>query len=111
MSNRDIPERDWKILRSMKDEKLDVALLRIFEKIEKVMKNERQSLHKRYLSLWKTMRKEDRKISRMFDDLKRSNAINMLIAWRHYDLLSDEELAQFSERTRATIEFLTSPGR
>ena len=91
----------------MKDEKLDVVCHRIFEKVEKVLKDDRKSGHKRYLALWKLMRTEDREIGRMFDDPKRSNAINMLVAWRQNGLLTDEELRQFSEKTGESIEALS----
>ena len=99
MARRGSFERDWKKLRSTKDEKLNIACAKIFKKVEKLLKNDRKTRHERYLALWKIMRREDREIGRMFDDLKRSNATSKLIAWRQNGLLSDEELAQFSEQT------------
>ena len=103
-----IREKDWKRLRAMKDEKLAIACDRIFEKIERLIEKKGDASHETYLKLWKTLRTEDRKIGDMFDDLKRSNALQKLTAWYRYKLLSDEELAGFTDETRDTIEFFVN---
>ena len=52
-----------------------------------------------HLQLWKLLKEEDREISIMFDDLKRSNAIHKLAAWKHNDIISEERFAEFSDET------------
>jgi hypothetical protein len=52
-------------------------------------------------------RAEDERIALMFDDLKRSNAVLKLGAWRRYEVLSDDELKQFSEETQRNAELLS----
>ena len=39
----------------------------------------------------------------MFDDLKRSNAIHKLAAWKHNRVISDVRFAEFSDETQQTI--------
>ena len=103
---RSVPESDWKKLRAMKDDVLNIACERIFEKIEKIMKEREGSEHEAYLQLWKLLKQEDRKISIMFDDLKRSNAIHKLAAWKHENVVSDKRFAGFSEETQETVKVL-----
>ena len=62
--------------------------------------------HEAYLRLWKILKKEDAKIATMFDDVKRSNAFQKIAAWNFYGLISDKELAQFSEDTQEIIHIL-----
>ncbi len=103
---RSVPESDWKKLRAMKDDVLNVACERIFEKIEKIMKEREGSVHAAYLQLWKLLKEEDREISLMFDDLKRSNAIHKLAAWKHNNVISDKRFTEFSVETQETVKML-----
>jgi hypothetical protein len=40
----------------------------------------------------------------MFNDLRRSNAVLKLVAWKRYGFLTESELNGFSEETQSTIE-------
>ena len=104
--SRDIPERDWKKLRSLKDSALNIACERVFQKVEKLIDSREADSHKYYLKLWKVMREQDKLISLMFDDLKRSTAIIKLSAWKRNGILSDENFKEFSEETQKRIESL-----
>ena len=95
----DIPEKDWKIVRSMKDDVLDLACRRIMEKLTKIIADEEKSAHARYLELWEAIQEEDRDIGLMFNDLKRSSAILQLARWRYNGLISDDELESFTPET------------
>lgn len=88
----DISEKDWKIIRSMKDRILNLACERILAKISKIIKNEGDHAHARYLELWKMLRSENEDIAIMFDDLKRSNALIKLAKWKFHGLITDDEL-------------------
>lgn len=99
-----IPEKDWKKLRSLKDSALNIACERIFEKIKKLMDSRGAESHKYYLKLWKMIKAEDREIALMFDDLKRSTAIYKLAMWKKNGILSNESFDQLSEKTRERIK-------
>ena len=104
--SRDIPERDWKKLRSLKESALNIACERIFQKIEKLIASRGAESHKYYIKLWKLMREQDKEISLMFDDLKRSNAILKLAAWKKNSILSDDNFKEFTEETQKRIDSL-----
>lgn len=97
------PERDWKKLRSIKKDLLDVACERILKKIENLINNKTNDNHKAYLKLWKLIRKEDRKIATMFDDPKRSNAIFQMAELVKHDLIDQKTLKEFSQETQERI--------
>lgn len=106
-----LPERDWKKLRSLHPELLAEACERILAEVRELIDDKSEDNHARYLALFKLMRKRDREIADMFNDLKRSNAIYMLTALRHHGLLTDGLLERFSEETRASVEAMCSPKR
>ncbi len=103
-----ISERDWKRLRKMKPEVLEEVCTQVFIVVRELIDGKSGSNHKKYLELFRLMRKHDCEISEMFDDLKRSNAMQKVAAWRKYGFLTDEALSEFSEETRSTVEFLDS---
>lgn len=103
-----IPESDWKKLRSLKDIALTRACENIFDKVERVAASRKGQEHKSYLTLYSLIKKEDRKIAEMFDGLRRSNAIQMLTAWKYNKIITDEEFTLFSDETKRIVNlFLT----
>lgn len=107
----DISEKDWKKLRSLQDQALNIACERIFHKINKVIESRGAESHKYYLKLWTVLREQDEEISLMFDDLKRSTATFKLSVWKRNGILSDENLKEFTEETQKRIESLCEIAR
>ena len=95
-----IPESDWKKLRAIKDDLLNIVCTRIFEKINKIINEQSGNEHKTYLKLWKILKEEDYEISIMFDDFKRSNAIQKLAAWKYNEVISDDLFSKLSSETQ-----------
>ena len=67
-----IPERDWKIIRDLKQELLNVACEQIFQHIEKLSADRSGLQHKTYLELYKLIQKEDDKIAQRGQVLPRA---------------------------------------
>jgi hypothetical protein len=108
---RDIPEKDWKKLRSLKDSTLNIACDRIFEKIKNLSESRGSENHKYYLKLWKLIRDEDKEISLMFDDLKRSTGIFKLAMWKKNGFLSQEAFDELSKETQEHIDLILNINR
>jgi hypothetical protein len=106
--SRDIPERDWKKLRTLKDAALNIACERTFQKITKLIESRGAENHKYYLKLWKVLQEEDKEISLMFDDLKRSTATFKLAMWKKNGILSGEDFDDLTEVTQKRIESICS---
>ncbi|MBD3266550.1 hypothetical protein GF373_07750 [bacterium] len=98
-----IPGRDWKKLRAFKEDALNLACERIFKKIDRISKEREGNEHEAYLDLWQTLNEEEKKIADMFDEIKRYNAVQKLSLWKYYNILTNEQFAQFSEETQQTI--------
>lgn len=104
--SKSVPEKDWKLLRSVKDELLESACDRILIKLQSLIDKKNDNKHQIYLKIWKTLNHEDRKISEMFDDMKRSNAIFKIAALANYHLINAEILSQFSEKTQESVRII-----
>ncbi len=101
-----ISESDWKKLRSMKNDALNLACDRIFEKVEKIAREKKGKEHESYLKLWKLIQDEDRTISIMFDDVKRSNAVHKLATWKLNGVISEDDFCKFSSETQKIVNSL-----
>ena len=88
----------------MKNHILSISCNNIFEKIDQISCKRKDKEHESYLKLWKLLNKEDREISIMFDDLKRSNAVMKLASWKRNGLISEEKMAEFTNETQQSIE-------
>ncbi|EGM77309.1 hypothetical protein Rhein_2591 [Rheinheimera sp. A13L] len=103
---KSIPERDWKRIRDLKDELLNVACEQIFQRIEKLSAGRAGQQHKSYLELYNQIKKEDKAIADMFDGLSRNSAYFKIAALKQYGVLTDAQMELFSEETRAVVKDL-----
>jgi hypothetical protein len=47
----------------------------------------------------------------MFDDFKRSTAFYRLAAWQRHGLVTESDVALFTEATQATVKAMNQPDR
>jgi hypothetical protein len=106
-----VPESDWKQLRALKDDLLNVACEAIFQRIGQISAARKGREHEAYLELWQALKKEDDAIVAMFDDYTRSNAVFKIAALKYHGVLTDQQLAQFSPATQALVARLCEPNR
>lgn len=107
---RQISEADWKRWRKLSQ----VALERYCEKAlakAVVVAEDDGTAHERYLSLWKFLRKTDRKLGDVFDNPRRSVAYAQIVQGVAVGIIKRSELAEFSEETQAIIDFLTGESK
>jgi hypothetical protein len=100
---RSFPEADWKKLRALKTTCLNKKCERVLEEARKVINKKDNREHEAYLDLWKLLQNEDRTIALLFDDFKRSTAIFKIVGWLRYGLISNADLAIFTDETRETV--------
>ncbi|MEP7244013.1 MAG: hypothetical protein ABI885_10020 [Gammaproteobacteria bacterium] len=82
---------------------------RVLAEIESVQHDGARTFHQRYLDIYRIVERHDRKMTAIFDDIRRSNAILKLALMCSSGLLEEPEIASFSEETRAAIAFHTEP--
>jgi len=102
-----IPEPAWQQLRAFKERKLNDACKGILQATSSAIACDSYTPHQAYRKVLEILASGDRDIAEMFNDLKRSNAVRKLALWRTHGLLTDEDMAQFSKKTRAQIDLLT----
>jgi hypothetical protein len=99
-----ILESDWKVLRRLKPVALERFCERTLAECVQVATGGGDSAHERYLALYRLVHERDKELARAFNDLRRSSAINALIAMTSLDLLTASELAEFSDETRDIVQ-------
>ena len=97
----DIPEKDWKYLRSLEPILLDRLCRRILGRIEAKIEQGggEGKAHETYLAVFRLVQRSDRTVGKCFDDWRRSNVFQKLLALIHENLITDEELAPLSDET------------
>lgn len=108
---RDFPERDWKILRDLKDVAVERICKRALDEVAKIatgLAEPPNGYHERYRALFALLRKRDKEIADTFDGLRRSTALQQLALMRHHQLFTDEEFLRFSQQTRESVQAFLS---
>jgi hypothetical protein len=108
---RAIPETDWKKLRALKTRALNDACARILDAVAQILQKKDGREHQAYLELWELLQNQDHVIALMFDDFKRSTACSKLAAWQRHGLVSESDLAMFTEETQATVKAINQTAR
>jgi len=101
-----IQEKDWGKLRSMGKNLLDKAVGNSLSKIRLLIDERQGGNHKAYSALWDLIRDEDKKIRNMFDDMKRSEAIQKIAFMCKYKIIDEDILREFSKETQERVNTL-----
>jgi hypothetical protein len=67
--------------------------------------------HERFLELYKLLQDRNYDVARAFDDMRRSRAKDRLLAMRSLGIVTDENMAAFSDETRDSVELFEQPPR
>lgn len=103
---RDIAESDWKRLGRLKPAALDRLCHRILTDLETVAAAGGRTNHERYLEIYRLIEERDEQIARIFNDLRRSNAVSRLAQMKQAELITEEEFAEFGEELRSRVAFM-----
>jgi hypothetical protein len=104
MSKGDIKESDWKVFKRLRELALERFCERVLEEISRIGSDNSKSKHERYVGIYRLVQERDREINPIFDHLRRSTAGRQVVALRSEDLLTEEEVRQFSPDFVKTVE-------
>ena len=107
--SRQIPERDWKLFRKLRETALERYCERVLRELAELTAPKPASYHQLYLEVFKLIDQRDDELAHAFNDLRRSTALFQLAAMRSLDLLTDEELSTFTAETQEFVRMLTTP--
>ena len=98
-----IPESDWKVFRELRPVWLERYCQRVNSELASRLSDERLSAHKRYLNVYSLIERKDRELGEAFNDMRRSTAVIQIRIIRALGVITDNELARFSDSTRNFI--------
>jgi hypothetical protein len=73
---------------------------RVIQQCRDVLDDANLTAHERYLRLFRLLRERDEELASAFDDMRRSRAIQILATMIRLDVVTTEELEQFSVGVR-----------
>jgi len=106
----DIPERDWRVFRELRELALERFCERALREITDLAASEGSSWHQRYVKVYALLERRDDDLARSFDDPRRSTAILQLAAIYSHALLTEAELTRFTPETREWIRVIAPNG-
>ncbi|GHU32051.1 hypothetical protein AGMMS50256_21490 [Betaproteobacteria bacterium] len=104
--NANFPESDWRVFRELREVALERFCERVLAKIGRMTADGTKTFHARYLEVYKYIDDQDHHLGSAFNNPRRSAALMQLITMISFDLITDEELLRFTERTRSAVEIL-----
>ena len=101
-------ESDWKTFRRLRETALERFCQRVLEESGRLCADETRGAHERYQALLQLIKRRDRAMADAFDNPRRSNADFQLVSMVELDLITDDELATFSDDLQAYVNHLVS---
>ncbi len=98
-----ISEKDWKLLRTLHEVALQRFCERALHEFREVSGDRTYTAHERFLRLFELVATRNRDLAHAFDDLRRSTALQRLVAMRGLGVVTDEDLSPFSPETRTAV--------
>jgi hypothetical protein len=98
MDEKNIPERDWRLLRSLHRTALERYCSRVLDECAAVACSN-GSAHERYGRLYRLLQDRDDDIAAAFNDLRRSTAVQRLAAMINLGVVTDADLSAFTSST------------
>lgn len=102
--NSPFKEADWKYMRSIQKDLLNVLCSRINEQAVAIVNADSGTAHECYVNLFKHIGKSDRVVAVCFDDWRRSKLRELILSLRKHKLLKNSHIENFSESGQAWIE-------
>jgi hypothetical protein len=100
----DIKESDWKVFKRLRELALERFCGRILGEIAGISSDGAKSNHERYVAIYRLVRERNKEIEPIFNHLRRSTAVQQICSFRFHDLMTEEELRQFSPELVGTVE-------
>lgn len=101
----DIHESDWRVFRRLHSIALERFCKRVLEEVRESAEC-KTDYHDCYRQVYRLIRDRDKRMAVTFDDPRRSNAFLLLANIIGEDLLTAEELKQFSQEAQARIKVI-----
>lgn len=102
--SQDFPESDWRVFKRLHTELYERFCGVIVGEIEAILRSKSPSAADRFDQVARLVRRREKELRQAFGDYRRSTAIMQLHVMRSLKILRDEDLADFTEPTRHSIQ-------
>ncbi|RLT89653.1 hypothetical protein [Ketobacter sp. GenoA1] len=102
-----ISESDWKKFKKIREKALDKFCSLALEDIQEALNKKDADAHSRYLYVYKIVENNDKRLSLIFDDYRRSKARIQLALMVSSDLVDEQDLNVLSDDLQ---EFIAKNG-
>ena|SRR5699024_10250749 len=99
-----VAESDWKVSKKLRVLALERFSQRVLDECQAICGKEQVTAHDRYGELYGLIRGRNREMALAFDDFRRSTATLCLRLMVRHDLLTKEELSQFSSAVQRMLD-------
>jgi len=103
---KDVPERDWKIFRRLRERALHRFFEGAVEELGRICGDGSRSAQDRYVEAFKLLDDRDRAAARAFDYLSRSRMVEHLATMVAMRLVDEGDLTELSEQTQGRVRGL-----
>ena len=103
---REITEADWKLFRQLREVALERFCERALADVSNAIEQVGQTSHDCFLRLLHLVNRQNKELASLFDDPRRSTAVQQLALIRKRGLLTDDEFRRFDDRTRDSVEVI-----
>jgi hypothetical protein len=105
----EIKEADWKVFRRLHSIALERYCQRVLEEV-RAAADCKGDYHDCYRKVYRLLRERDKTLAAAFDDPRRSTAFVLLANMLAEELLTEEEIKQFSDDAQEHIETIIELG-
>lgn len=104
MPTQDIKESDWKVFKRVREAALERFCGRVLDEIARINSDNTKNKHERYAAIYRLVHERHKEINSIFDYLRRSTAVQQLCSFRLNDLVTEQELREFSPELVKLVE-------
>jgi hypothetical protein len=97
-------ESDWKLFRQLRTLALERFCQRVLDEVGLLRADPNHGSHERYLAVYRLLQVRDEILADTFNNPRRSTARVQLANMRAHELLTEDEFARFSDKTRASVQ-------
>ena len=96
----DFPEKDWKVFRELRPVWLQRYCAEVNCQVIRKLSDTKRTEHERYIDVYRFIQKKDRELRDAFNVFRRSSATRQISIIRSLGVVSENEVARFSEQTQ-----------
>ena len=98
--SRDFPEKDWRVFRELHPVWVERYCAGVNREVINKLSDTKRTEHERYIEVYRFIQSKDAELGAAFNDFRRSTAIRQISAIRNLGVVTEQELARFSEQTQ-----------